>query len=733
MSSWSRRVSVATARPTVAGRARTGADAELLAGAVADGVSDADQAALLALAHVAREHEGFRTTLLVQADREGGSVDLTYEIASVKSGVVIRLVGGPGVGVGRPLVSGPADSEVELVDDEDELDGEQVRTILTDTLVETPDMVAVFASVGREALWANDAFVTLIPIREADKIWLVELLDEWSKGHYEVKVLPALVKFGRWRGRLTFVSDDGPGAGVGGHRGPPRPPAARSCRCRWWPATCSELRDGRGATSTATETRFAALVENAADLIVVVDPDGIIQLPQPGGHPHPRLRRGRARRRRPARRSSTPTTSPTDLLALAQPDEQGIGSPVELRLRTSDGSWRHLEVDRHRPDRQPGHRRHRAQRPRRHRAGRGGAAAGRPGVHRSAHRPAQPGAAPRPAGHGRSTRPPAPTPVGRHGVRHRPVQARSTRVVGRGRRRQRAAGGGRPPAGGRGRAGDVGPPRRRRRSSSCCRARPTWPRRSRLANRIRAGRRRADRGRRPERRAEPERRHRRGRARRRARRLLVDAASGPWPGPSRTAAIAPRCSTTAMAEADSRRQTDRAAAPPGPRARRLRVHFQPIVDIETEQVVGGRGAAAGARRRGRAALAGRVHRGGRVERAHLPARAAGAPDHLRAAGGLGRDRPARRAPCRAVGQRVAPPARRPRPARARSQEVLVATGVEPARLCLEITESILIGAEPTVDASISYLRVARRAHRARRLRRPASRRSATSSGSRSTS
>ena len=36
--------------------------------------------------------------------------------------------------------------------------------------------------------------------------------------------------------------------------------------------------------------------------------------------------------------------------------------------------------------------------------------------------------------------------------------------------------------------------------------------------------------------------------------------------------------------------------------------------------------------------------------------------------------------------------------------MLAATGVEPHRLCLEITESILISAEPTVDASISYLR-----------------------------
>ncbi len=41
---------------------------------------------------------------------------------------------------------------------------------------------------------------------------------------------------------------------------------------------------------------------------------------------------------------------------------------------------------------------------------------------------------------------------------------------------------------------------------------------------------------------------------------------------------------------------------------------------------------------------------------------------------------------------------------AQVQQVLTATGVEPKRLCLEITESILISAEPTVDASIAYLR-----------------------------
>jgi diguanylate cyclase (GGDEF)-like protein len=37
-------------------------------------------------------------------------------------------------------------------------------------------------------------------------------------------------------------------------------------------------------------------------------------------------------------------------------------------------------------------------------------------------------------------------------------------------------------------------------------------------------------------------------------------------------------------------------------------------------------------------------------------------------------------------------------------EAMASAGVEPQRLCLEITESILIGAQPVVDAGISYLR-----------------------------
>jgi diguanylate cyclase (GGDEF)-like protein/PAS domain S-box-containing protein len=239
-------------------------------------------------------------------------------------------------------VEAPAEDLVDRPDEQAErLSGEQIRTVLTDTLVETPDMVAVFASVGREALWANDAFVTVIPIRASDKLSLVELLDEWSRGHFEVKVLPALVKFGRWRGRLTFLSDGGPlvvSAVLVAHRDESGEIATVSLMAR-------DLRELRSAEEhlSAAEKRFVALVENVADLIAVVSAEGTIEYVSPAasgilGHGDGELEGS------DLLELIHPDDLPEDLLDLARTDEQGIGAPVELRLRARDGGWRHLEV-----------------------------------------------------------------------------------------------------------------------------------------------------------------------------------------------------------------------------------------------------------------------------------------------------------------------------------------------------------------------------------------------------
>jgi PAS domain S-box-containing protein len=218
----------------------------------------------------------------------------------------------------------------------------EIVPVLTNTMVETPDLVAVFAAVGHEALWANDAFVTLVPIRQADKIWLVELLDEWSKGHYEVKVLPALVKYGRWRGRLTLLTGDGESLPVSAvivaHRDQRGEIASISMVAR----DLTELRLAEERAS-ATETRFEALVEHVSDIIAVLDPDGVVQYASPAaarvlGHADGALN-GHS-----LLELVHPDDLPDRLLDLARPDDQGVGSPVELRLQALDDTWRYLEV-----------------------------------------------------------------------------------------------------------------------------------------------------------------------------------------------------------------------------------------------------------------------------------------------------------------------------------------------------------------------------------------------------
>jgi len=340
VTSWSRRVSAASQKPIGAQRPNY-SKAEVLQDAVALGVQADDQAALLALAKVAHERPGFHTTVSVLT---GDGRQLEFEVLYTDDGPVAREVDADGVPATAPPRPVPTDP---LALDEEELDEEESREVeivqvLTNTLVETPDLVAIFASVGHEALWANDAFVTLVPIRQADKVWLVELLDEWSKGHYEVKVLPALVKYGRWRGRLTLLSADGDSLPVSAvivaHRDHRGEIAAVSMVAR----DLAELRLAEERAS-ATETRFAALVEHVSDIIAVLDNDGVIQYVSPAtarvlGYDESELND------RNLLDLIHPDDLPDELLQLARPDEQGVGSPVELRLQAADGSWRFLEI-----------------------------------------------------------------------------------------------------------------------------------------------------------------------------------------------------------------------------------------------------------------------------------------------------------------------------------------------------------------------------------------------------
>jgi diguanylate cyclase (GGDEF)-like protein/PAS domain S-box-containing protein len=323
VTSWNRRLSAAQHRPTAARTRPALAREEVLREAVALGVGRDDQAALLALARLAADRAGFRTTIVVH---DGAGAEVPFEVGADADG--------------HP-VARPADAAPGGADDASGA-GPVIDELLTDTMVASPDLVAVFASVGHEALWANDAFVTALPIHASDRIWLVELLDEWSKGHYEVKVLPALVKYGRWKGRLTLLGEAGAPVPVSAimvaHRDHRGDIGAVSMVAR----DLLELRLAEERAS-ATETRLAALVEHASDLIAVLGADGAVRYASPAttrllGRPDTDLEGvdllGLVH----------PDDRPGDILELAGTDDHGVAAPVELRLQAVDGSWRHLEV-----------------------------------------------------------------------------------------------------------------------------------------------------------------------------------------------------------------------------------------------------------------------------------------------------------------------------------------------------------------------------------------------------
>ena len=317
MTAWSRRVNAAAHR----GAGATAQEQQELYGeAMAAEVDGDGMASLKALVALARERPGFATTVEVTTAKSG---TMTFKVAAGGDGPTVRKLDAQR----GTTTSGGDESEVVQ--------------ILTDTMVDTPDLVAVFASVGHEALWANDAFVTAIPIRETDKIWLVELLDEWSKGHYEIKVLPALVKYGRWRGRITLVTGTDKTTAVSAvivaHRDSEGEITSVSMVAR--PLT--EI--GATAADVAPESQFAALVENSSDIIAVIAPDGVIAYASPAAA----LALGYAEGELQGMNLLHLTEEddrPSGIDELVRVDDLGVGEPAELRVLSAAGELRHLEV-----------------------------------------------------------------------------------------------------------------------------------------------------------------------------------------------------------------------------------------------------------------------------------------------------------------------------------------------------------------------------------------------------
>lgn len=324
MANWNRRLSAAQAKQP--GTARR--PSVTLPGELPPDIQPDDQAALLALGQVAKDRPGFQTRLTVRQGAGDGDRELTVEVAHGAHGPRYEIV----------------ESSVATTADEDDDDGGQVIEMLADALVVTSDIVAIFESVGAEALWANDAFATAIPIREADRIWLIELLDDWSKGHFEVNVLPALVQHGRWHGRLVLQPDpEDPAltvmASVVAHRDPTGEIEAITLVAR----DLEPVRDAE-ARIASSDSRLAALVEDRDDIIFVVLPDGAVLYASPAATALLDLDDADLDGTNLIERVHPDDLDKLDVKALAEPDVDGVPPTAEIRLRAEDGGWRVVEL-----------------------------------------------------------------------------------------------------------------------------------------------------------------------------------------------------------------------------------------------------------------------------------------------------------------------------------------------------------------------------------------------------
>ncbi len=352
MATWSRRLSAAQAKqPGTARRALPTLPENLPEGILAD-----DQAALRALAGLAKDRPEFRSRVVVRRGDEDDFTEIEVEVAHGESGPTFEVLedapatdvagaesAGAVVSAGRGEAGDTAEAEEAEEGGEEGVEGGRVLEMLADTLVVTSDLVAIFASVGAEAIWANDAFATTIPVREDDHIWLIELFDDWSKGHYEVNVLPSLVQHGRWNGHLVLLptpEDEGLPvvASFVAHRDRQGEIEAVSMVAR-------DLRPLQAGSDRvrAAGTRLAGLAERPHDILVVVDGDGAVRYASPATTSMLGMDDGALAGTKLADLFD-PAADPVDLRALSEPGADGVPPALDLRLRAIDGSWRILEV-----------------------------------------------------------------------------------------------------------------------------------------------------------------------------------------------------------------------------------------------------------------------------------------------------------------------------------------------------------------------------------------------------
>ena len=309
-------------------------------------VSTEDRAVLETLARYAFARPGFRAVTTVRFG-EGATETATFEVLHHPDGPVVRRVVTEDIDdVSALLDTSPVLTNDFRTDDHngdepcDEFDEADLGHVLVEAAFRTPDLLAVFSSGGRELRWCNEAFERAVGPVAGESPRLVELLDDWSQGHFMVKGLAALIRQSWWRGRLTFEGDGGErlavAATVLAHRDPAGEIDSMSL-------AASPLDDESLSEPVDEVAALATLVEHVSELLAVIDGDGRIRFASPGMSQLLQRRNG-ALVGLDFVGLLHPDDAVRDVALLARLDNDGNGAPVRLRLRAVDQSWRHLDA-----------------------------------------------------------------------------------------------------------------------------------------------------------------------------------------------------------------------------------------------------------------------------------------------------------------------------------------------------------------------------------------------------
>ena len=235
----------------------------------------------------------------------------------------------------------------------------EVEVAFARTLAVADAPMGMFRWPSGAAQWANDALESwLLPGGRAERTF-VALLDEWSQAHFLARILPELLRRGRWRGQLTFAAADGRTESMlvtlvahdddhGGTDavsvlamplGSIEPPAAAP------PAPADVVVPAAAfppSRSGPSDQLFNALVQHVSDLIVVTDVHGRVTFSSPAARALLDLAPATDGVRPNLLAILHPDNRPTNLAALARQPDEGALPPHPLRVLGADGSWRDL-------------------------------------------------------------------------------------------------------------------------------------------------------------------------------------------------------------------------------------------------------------------------------------------------------------------------------------------------------------------------------------------------------